>query len=150
MNVNIKRARLVEFDTLYKDGTVSLLVSRRQSSNAFTPLGVNGEPPTEDWGIWRTHDIVSNGTNIRILAELPVTLADLIPEGCEAFRFKRRYNVELTATRGAGEQADVWTINGMHGLWRGLNKLSDDLGVCLDTVVPLELRVHPQYMEERR
>lgn len=145
--VDLTRARLVEFDTLYKGGTVSLLVSRRQSSNAFTPLGVNGEPPTEDWGIWRTHDIVSSGTNIRILAEFPLTLADLIPEDCQAFRFKHN---GLTDTAVFDMVFKAWEVTGHDGCHATLESLAEHFDIELDTVVPLTLTTHSDYVEGRR
>lgn len=150
--VDISRARVIEFDTLYKDGTVSLLVSRRQSSNAFKPLGVNGEPPTEDWGIWRAHDIVSSGTNIRILAEFPATLADLIPDGCTEFRFKTPSGILRVALQ---HPTGSWEVTGMHHEWRvgsinhdSLAQLESFHEVRLESVVPLV--PHPDYVEERR
>lgn len=149
---DLARARLVEFDTLYKDGNVSLLVSRRQSSNAFTPLGVNGEPPTEDWGTWFTHDITRTGSNIRILAEFPVTLADLIPEGCTRFEFRNTRG--LTGYAKRCPETRRWDITQFYrqsentNAYFSLDDAQKHFGVDLDTVVPLV--ADPQYVEERR
>lgn len=154
--VDLTRARIVEFDTLYTDGTVSLLVSRRQSSNAFTPLGVNGEPPTEDWGTWSTRDITRTGSNIRILAEFPVTLADLLPEGCTRFEFNdgvlgAAYYARRFREGPHHHRDDLWNVTAIVGDAGGAFKLGDlarRFDIDLDTVIPLT--VHPQHVEERR
>lgn len=138
--VNLKRARIVELKHRL-DGweTVAL---RYELGGSWELAG--------DIKRWTDDELHVTFMAFRVLAEFPVTLADLLPDGCEAFRFKRKYGVELTATKGTGTEADIWVIGGMQGHWRDLNTLSADLGVHLDTVVPLVLRVHPQYVEERR
>lgn len=81
----------------------------------------------------------------RVIDTFPLTLADLIPDGCTEFQFKNQTHRDRVAMQHPDGQ---WEVTGMHGEWQDLNALAFDCAVDLDTVIPLQ--VSDQYVEERR
>lgn len=142
--VNLKRARIIEIGTPDQNG----ILIRTRLGGLFTRIGgVEKGRPHCTGGPQFSEQEVSRNANITVLAEFPLTLADLIPEGCTRFKFHNDADYPRLAHR-IEQSNPVWEVTGMHGEWSDLNELAVDCGVDLTTVIPLQ--VHSQYVEERR
>lgn len=142
--INLTRARVIEFTD--SGGDAECLVKRDHVSNLlFTGIRSNG--PETKLGSYRLENIRKHCTNIRILAEFPLTLADLIPGDCQAFRFKHN---GLTNTAVFDMVFKAWAVTGHDGWYATLESLAEHFEIELDTVAPLALTTHPDYVEGRR
>lgn len=140
--VNLTRARVVEFDE--PDTHLRRFTAiRHDHRQSFRLCAIDGEPKSGAAGI--PIQSIEACRNVTVLAEFPVTLADLIPEGCEAFRFESHGDTHRVAMRRPRGQ---WEVTGMHGVWADLTELAFDAAVDLSTVVPLT--VDPDWIEAQR
>lgn len=139
--VNLKRARIVEFTS---GPRMTAVRTKRGDPFRIVALDGNPDPATVLPNDWDETGVECYGKDVNVLAEFPVTLADLIPEGCTEFRFKSNGGVQYVA--GADSDGD-WLVTRTEG-WFELHELAYRFDIDLTTVVPLA--VDPQYVEERR
>lgn len=139
---DLKRVRLVELDQFESTKTA---ISKRYS------------PTDERWMTFyddgiiirhRTDQLLNDGP-VRILDRFPVTLADLIPEDCQAFQFSSK-DTSITDTAVYDTTFNAWEVTGHDGCHATLESLALEFDIDLDTVIPLVLTAHPDYVEARR
>lgn len=137
---DLKRVRLVELDQLESTKTA---ISKR-----YSPTDEQWMTFYDDGVIIRHHtDELLNDGPIRILDRFPVTLADLLPDGCT--RFECRNNAGTKVHYVCLASHALWAVSDdpMQGLWR-LEEIAEQFDLDLQTLVPLQ--VHPDYIEARR
>lgn len=128
---NLKRARIVELK--HKSGGWPA-VAINVSGGLWEVSGYDYVPTADE--------LLSRFDVVGVLAEFPVTLADLLPKGCTEFRFTDTYG----ALRVAWRDGNRWRTSDND--FDDLHELQDLMDIDLDSVVPLQ--VHLQYVEERR
>lgn len=156
MNVNIKRARLIEFDWPDYQGqqtTPRITAMRNARGDAFDFLAIDGVVVGDEYSDCICEgDLAARAKNIVVFAEFPLSLADLIPEGCTRFEFRNTRG--LTGYAKRCPETRRWDITQFYrqsentNAYFSLDDAQKHFGVDLDTVVPLV--ADPQYVEERR
>lgn len=160
MNVNIKRARLIEFDWPDYQGqptTPRITAMRNARGDAFDFLAIDGVVVGDEYSDCICEgDLAARAKNIVVFAEFPLSLADLLPEGCTRFEFNdgvlgtayyaRRFHEDPHHYRD-----DLWNVTAIVGDAGGAFKLGDlarRFDIDLDTVMPLT--PHPDWVEAQR
>lgn len=142
--VNLKRARVVEFDE--PDTHLRRFTAiRHDPRQSFRLCAIDGEPKSGAAGI--PIQSIEACRNVTVLAEFPVTLADLLPEGCTRFEFISKDGKRLYSARH--ESNGFWSVAGdpMLEIWK-FGDIAEQFDADLTTVIPLT--VHPDYVEARR
>ena len=135
--LNLRRARIAELKHRLDDWeTVAL---RHELGGGWELAGDNKR--------WTDDELHATFKASQVLAEFELTLADLIPGDCQAFRFK---NNGLTGTAVFDMVYKTWEVTGHDGDFATLDSLAEHFDIELDTVVPLTLTTHSDYVEERR
>lgn len=139
--VNLKRARIIEVGAPEQNG----ILIRTKPGDPFTRIGgvEEGEVEADETHRKFYEDALSRLTDrMTVLAEFPLTLADLLPKGCTEFRFRNTFG----ALRVAWHDGNRWCTGDDD--FDDLRELQDLVHVDLNTVIPLQ--VSDQYVEERR
>ena len=156
MNVNIKRARLIEFDWPDYQGqptTPRITAMRNARGDAFDFLAIDGVVVGDEYSdCIREDDIAVRGKNIVVFADFPLSLRDMLPEGCARFEFQGGGDLRLYYARHV--QGSRWHISEAVGFASvgtyvvGLERIEAAYKPHINTIVPLV--VDPRYVEERR